>query len=131
MFCVHRFSVENFVIEKHVRYILTVYPVVIYALSGSLSRNYDAAAPGRNAVFTGALETSSLNLCHFPHNTTRWRIELGLKKESLYPLQYSNLHHFYSKLSVTIRNLIRSVDAKLQNKQIEKQHICQGCCINK
>lgn len=48
-----RFAVENFVIEKHVRYILTVYPVVIFALSGSLSKHYDAAAPGRNAVFSG------------------------------------------------------------------------------
>ncbi|XP_017566857.2 uncharacterized protein si:dkey-29d8.3 [Pygocentrus nattereri] len=49
------FAVENFVVEKHVRYILTIYPVVIYALIGSLSRHYDAAAPGRNAVFTAVL----------------------------------------------------------------------------
>ncbi|KAG9278455.1 hypothetical protein AMEX_G6331 [Astyanax mexicanus] len=49
------FAVENFVVEKHVRYILSVYPVVIYALIGSLSRHYDPAAPGRNAVFTAVL----------------------------------------------------------------------------
>ncbi|XP_072524831.1 uncharacterized protein [Salminus brasiliensis] len=49
------FAVENFVVEKHVRYILTVYPVVIYALVGSLSRHYDSTAPGRNAVFTAVL----------------------------------------------------------------------------
>ncbi|XP_066508505.1 uncharacterized protein [Hoplias malabaricus] len=49
------FAVENFVLEKHVRYILTIYVVIIYALVGSLSRHYDAAAPGRNAVFTAVL----------------------------------------------------------------------------
>ncbi|KAF5892143.1 uncharacterized protein DAT39_018142 [Clarias magur] len=50
-----KFAVENFVIEKHVRYVLTVYPVVIVALSGILSKHYDAAAPGRNAVFSAVL----------------------------------------------------------------------------
>ncbi|KAF7692819.1 uncharacterized protein si:dkey-29d8.3 [Silurus meridionalis] len=49
------FAVENFVIEKHVRYILTVYPVIIFALSGNLNKHYDAAAPGRNAVFSAVL----------------------------------------------------------------------------
>ncbi|XP_056330574.1 uncharacterized protein si:dkey-29d8.3 [Danio aesculapii] len=49
------FSVENFLIEKHVRYILSVYPVIIYALSGSLSKHYDSTAPGRNAVFSVVL----------------------------------------------------------------------------
>ncbi|KTG41840.1 hypothetical protein cypCar_00013512 [Cyprinus carpio] len=49
------FTVENVLIEKHVRYILTVYPVIIYALIGSLSKHYDAAAPGRNAVFSAVL----------------------------------------------------------------------------
>lgn len=49
------FTVENFLIEKHVHYILTIYPVIIYALIGSLSKHYDAAAPGRNAVFSVVL----------------------------------------------------------------------------
>lgn len=49
------FTVENFVIEKHVRYIHTVYPVIIYALSGSVSEHYNAEAPSRNAVFTVSL----------------------------------------------------------------------------
>lgn len=48
-----RFIVENFVIEIHVRYILTVYPVIIYALIGNLSKHYNAADPGRNAIFSG------------------------------------------------------------------------------
>ncbi|CAM4593255.1 unnamed protein product [Leuciscus chuanchicus] len=49
------FTVENFLIEKHVRYILTIYPVIIYALIGSLSKHYDAEEPGRNAVFSVVL----------------------------------------------------------------------------
>ena len=31
-----RFVLENFVIDRHVRYILTVYPVVIVALVGNV-----------------------------------------------------------------------------------------------
>ncbi|KAK2868689.1 hypothetical protein Q7C36_000560 [Tachysurus vachellii] len=49
------FAVENFVIEKHVRYVLTIYPVIMFALSGSLSKHYDAEDPGRNAVFSAVL----------------------------------------------------------------------------
>ncbi|KAI7809184.1 hypothetical protein IRJ41_001792 [Triplophysa rosa] len=49
------FIIENFVIERHVRYILTVYPVIIYALIGNLSKHYNAADPGRNAVFSVVL----------------------------------------------------------------------------
>ena len=48
-----RFVVENFVIDRHVRYILTVYPVVIVALVGNVYKHYDPEAPGRNAKFTG------------------------------------------------------------------------------
>ncbi|XP_051984766.1 uncharacterized protein si:dkey-29d8.3 [Xyrauchen texanus] len=49
------FTFENLVIENHVRYILTVYPVIIYALIGILTKHYDASAPGRNAVFSVVL----------------------------------------------------------------------------
>ncbi|XP_071769882.1 uncharacterized protein LOC139923080 [Centroberyx gerrardi] len=49
------FILENFVLDKHVRYILTIYPVVIWALSGNLDKNYDAAAPSRNGIFIAVL----------------------------------------------------------------------------
>ncbi|XP_071398108.1 uncharacterized protein [Centroberyx affinis] len=49
------FILENFVLEKHVRYILTIYPVVIWALTGNLDKNYDAAAPSRNGIFIAVL----------------------------------------------------------------------------
>ncbi|KAL1006235.1 hypothetical protein UPYG_G00069580 [Umbra pygmaea] len=45
------FVLENFVFEKHVRYILTIYPVVIVALCGNMTKNYDSAAPSRNGYF--------------------------------------------------------------------------------
>lgn len=52
-FISHRFFLENTVLDKHVRYILTIYPVVIWALTGVYTKNYDAAAPSSNDIFTG------------------------------------------------------------------------------
>ncbi|KAG9347731.1 hypothetical protein JZ751_003745 [Albula glossodonta] len=49
------FVLENFVLEKHVRYILTVYPVVIMALSGNMTKNYDSASPSQNGIFIAVL----------------------------------------------------------------------------
>ena len=46
---------ENFVIDKHMRYTLTIYPVVIWALSGNLVKNFDATSPNRNGVFIGEI----------------------------------------------------------------------------
>lgn len=48
-----RFVLENFVLDKHVRYVLIVYPVVIWALSGNLDKNYNAESPSRNGIFIG------------------------------------------------------------------------------
>ncbi|XP_073344172.1 uncharacterized protein [Pagrus major] len=45
------FVLENFVLDKHVRYILIVYPVVIWALSGNYDKNYNAESPSRNGIF--------------------------------------------------------------------------------
>ncbi|TMS16419.1 hypothetical protein E3U43_013712 [Larimichthys crocea] len=49
-----RFILENSVLDKHVRYILTIYPAVIWALTGVFTKNYDAAAPTRNNIFIAA-----------------------------------------------------------------------------
>uniref|UniRef100_A0A3Q0T5E6 Si:ch211-161h7.5 n=1 Tax=Amphilophus citrinellus TaxID=61819 RepID=A0A3Q0T5E6_AMPCI len=45
------FALENFVLDKHVRYICIIYPVVIWAMSGNLDKNYDAVSPSRNGIF--------------------------------------------------------------------------------
>uniref|UniRef100_A0A3Q1FKY5 Si:ch211-161h7.5 n=1 Tax=Acanthochromis polyacanthus TaxID=80966 RepID=A0A3Q1FKY5_9TELE len=52
------FVLENFVLDKHVRYILIVYPVVIWALSGNLDKNFDAQSPSRNGIFIVLLSIS-------------------------------------------------------------------------
>nr|XP_046227984.1 uncharacterized protein si:ch211-161h7.5 [Scatophagus argus] len=49
------FVLENSVLDKHVRYILIIYPVVIWTLTGIFTKNYDTAAPTRNNIFTAAL----------------------------------------------------------------------------
>ncbi|KAK2870044.1 hypothetical protein Q8A67_024436 [Cirrhinus molitorella] len=49
------FIVENFVLEKHLRYILTVYPVVIVALSGNMTKNFTSADPSRNGIYIAVL----------------------------------------------------------------------------
>ncbi|XP_012735598.2 uncharacterized protein LOC105938417 [Fundulus heteroclitus] len=49
------FVLENFVLDKHVRFILTIYPVVIWALTGVFTENYNAADPTRNNIFIAAL----------------------------------------------------------------------------
>ncbi|XP_047424350.1 uncharacterized protein LOC124995748 [Mugil cephalus] len=49
------YILENFVLDKHVRYILITYPVVIWALSGNLNKNFDATSPSDNGIFIAAL----------------------------------------------------------------------------
>ncbi|KAA8580742.1 uncharacterized protein si:ch211-161h7.5 [Etheostoma spectabile] len=48
------FFLENFVLDKHVRYILTIYPVVIWAVTGAFTKN-NTADPTRNNIFTAVL----------------------------------------------------------------------------
>ncbi|XP_051910254.1 uncharacterized protein LOC127593076 [Hippocampus zosterae] len=45
------FVLENFFLDKHVRYILVIYPVVIWALIGSYTKNYDAESPSQTGIF--------------------------------------------------------------------------------
>ncbi|XP_040922246.1 uncharacterized protein LOC121200807 [Toxotes jaculatrix] len=49
------FVLENSVLDKHVRFILSIYPVVIWALTGVFMKNYNAAAPTRNNIFIVSL----------------------------------------------------------------------------
>ncbi|KAK1885079.1 putative ammonia channel [Dissostichus eleginoides] len=42
---------ENTILDKHVRNILSIYPAVIWALTGVFSKNYNAADPSRNNTF--------------------------------------------------------------------------------
>ncbi|XP_041824760.1 uncharacterized protein si:ch211-161h7.5 [Melanotaenia boesemani] len=49
------FVLENFVLDKHVRYICITYLVVIWALSGNLDKNFNANSPSRNGIFIAVL----------------------------------------------------------------------------
>lgn len=48
-----RFILENWVLDRWVRNILTVYPVVIVALVGNIWKHYKPADPSANSVFMG------------------------------------------------------------------------------
>ncbi|XP_075060002.1 uncharacterized protein LOC142144743 [Mixophyes fleayi] len=49
------FYLENFVFDKYVRYTLTVYPVVIVALSGALNKNFNKSSPDGNNIYIAVL----------------------------------------------------------------------------
>lgn len=57
------FILENVLFEKHVRYILTIYPTVIWALTGVFTKNFNAAEPTRNNIFIAALLAAGCVLC--------------------------------------------------------------------
>lgn len=44
------FVLEQIALDKHVRYILTTYPVVIWALSGNFDKNYVVDSPDQNGI---------------------------------------------------------------------------------
>lgn len=47
--------VEQLALDKHVRYILTTYPVVIWALSGNFDKNYNKESPDQNGILIGMI----------------------------------------------------------------------------
>ncbi|XP_023263652.1 uncharacterized protein LOC111656237 [Seriola lalandi dorsalis] len=55
------FMLENTVLDKHVRFIFTIYPVVIWALTGVVMKN--TAASTRNNIFTDALLAVACLFC--------------------------------------------------------------------
>ncbi|XP_028289338.1 uncharacterized protein LOC114453585 [Parambassis ranga] len=57
-----KFILENFVIEKHVRFILSIYPAVTWALAGVFTKNYNAASATRNNTFIGLYTTTTANV---------------------------------------------------------------------
>uniref|UniRef100_A0A3Q3D660 Uncharacterized LOC109516984 n=1 Tax=Hippocampus comes TaxID=109280 RepID=A0A3Q3D660_HIPCM len=45
------FFLQNVVLDKHMRYVLIDYPVVIWALTGNFDKNYNAESPSRSGIF--------------------------------------------------------------------------------
>lgn len=57
-----RFILENWVLDRWVRYILTVYPVVIVALVGNVWKHFNPENPTANSVFMGEFVRSGSHL---------------------------------------------------------------------
>lgn len=55
-----RFLLENGPLDRWVRNVVTVYPVVIVALVGNIVRHFDPADPTPNCVFMGRWNTHSV-----------------------------------------------------------------------
>ncbi|TWW70954.1 hypothetical protein D4764_17G0004370 [Takifugu flavidus] len=49
------FLLEQLVLDRYVRYVLIIYPVVIWALSGNMVKNFHANSPNGNGVFIAGL----------------------------------------------------------------------------
>ncbi|KAK1173685.1 hypothetical protein AOXY_G3861 [Acipenser oxyrinchus oxyrinchus] len=59
------FLLENFVLEKYVRYTFTVYPVVILGLAGMFTRNYRFDSITTNTIYCGVLMAIGAAFCVF------------------------------------------------------------------
>ncbi|XP_077391782.1 uncharacterized protein LOC144028550 [Festucalex cinctus] len=67
------FILENWVLDRWVRNILTVYPVVIVALLGNVLKHFDAADPSPNAIFMVTLLVLACVLLVFRVCNVIWR----------------------------------------------------------
>ena len=70
------FSLENTILDKYVRYTLTIYPVVIWALSASINKNWDPAK--RNSIISVILLSVACTLLAARIAIVVWR-ETGKK----------------------------------------------------
>lgn len=57
-----RFILENWVLDRWVRNILTIYPVVIVALVGNVYKHFNPADPTPNAIFMGEFSNTYLSI---------------------------------------------------------------------
>ncbi|XP_074477825.1 uncharacterized protein LOC141759566 [Sebastes fasciatus] len=86
------FFLENSVLDKHVRYILTIYPVVVWAVTGVFTKNNDAADTTRNNIFTIALLAVACTFCAARVFLVIWKhfkkpLYQDLSPESMSPME--------------------------------------------
>ncbi|XP_077592564.1 uncharacterized protein LOC144209888 [Stigmatopora nigra] len=53
------FFMQNVILDKHMRYVLVDYPVVIWALAGNFDKNYNTESPSRSGIFIVVLLAAS------------------------------------------------------------------------
>ncbi|XP_057680893.1 uncharacterized protein si:ch211-161h7.5 [Corythoichthys intestinalis] len=86
------FFLQNVVLDKHVRYILIDYPVVIWALSGNFDKNYNAESPSRSGIFIVVLLAASSLLYVVRLVLVFWRhykqpLYRGISPDTMEPLE--------------------------------------------
>ncbi|XP_068605337.1 uncharacterized protein si:dkey-29d8.3 [Brachionichthys hirsutus] len=67
------FFLENWVLDRWVRNILTVYPVLIFALVGNIARHFNPADPTANSIFMVVLLALACVLLFFRVCTVIWK----------------------------------------------------------
>lgn len=67
------FSLENTILDKYVRYTLSIYPVVIWALSASIDKNWDPAK--RNSIISVILLAVACTLFAVRIVIVVWRVK--------------------------------------------------------
>ncbi|XP_068197443.1 uncharacterized protein [Antennarius striatus] len=67
------FILENWVLDRWVRNILMVYPVLIFALIGNIARHFNPADPSINAIFMVVLLVLAFVLLFFRVSTVIWK----------------------------------------------------------
>ena len=60
----YRFILENWVLDRWVRNILTVYPVVIVALIGNIVKHFNSVDPTTNSIFMSEFNFN-IKIIHF------------------------------------------------------------------
>ncbi|KAM6948441.1 uncharacterized protein FYW47_016405 [Aplochiton taeniatus] len=80
------FLLENFVLDRWVRWVLTIHPVVVLALLGIVSKHFDPGHPSPNAIFMVVLLVVSCMLLVA-------RVAMVIKKSRTQPLYSDGSAH--------------------------------------
>ncbi|XP_032862477.1 uncharacterized protein LOC116965016 [Tyto alba] len=67
------FYLENFILDKYVRYNLTIYPVVVIALTGSTCKNFSFSSPTTNGIFIVVLLATTCLIFAVRLGLVTWR----------------------------------------------------------
>nr|XP_049614421.1 uncharacterized protein si:ch211-161h7.5 isoform X2 [Syngnathus scovelli] len=86
------FFLQNVFLDKHMRYVLIDYPVVIWALAGNLDKNYIAESPSRSGIFIVVLLAAAVLLYIIRLVLVIWRhckqpLYNGISLESMEPME--------------------------------------------
>ncbi|XP_051910253.1 uncharacterized protein si:ch211-161h7.5 [Hippocampus zosterae] len=86
------FFLQNVVLDKHMRYVLIDYPVVIWALTGNFDKNYNAESPSRSGIFIVVLLAAASLLYALRLVLVIWRhwkqpLYNGVNPEAVEPME--------------------------------------------